>query len=296
MKQRSNSGRVLMAALRTRRGQVGALLAIIVLFIAFAGPFLPHPSPTAFVSAPFTRPGGQAGWLGTDELGRSVVGRIMDGGWRLMLSALIATVLAVAAGSGIGVTAAYRRGVLDSLLMRSVDVSLAMPQLVFVLLMLSIISPSAWLLVLCVGIAQAPMTARVIHAAAQEVCERDFVKAVAVWGVPSRAVIRRHVLPSLLTPLMVEVGIRLSASIILISGLSFLGFGTPPPNPDWAVMVNENRLGLWSNYWSVIAPALLLALLAVGVNMFTDAIARSSLGETRGERAIMASLTAEGDA
>ena len=189
----------------------------------------------------------------------------------------------------IGINAAYRRGWTEGLLMRGVDVVLAMPQLVFVLLMLSVIGPKQWLLVLSVGLAQAPQTARVVYAAAQGVCERDFVQAVAVWGVPPRTVLRRHVLPSLITPLMVELGLRLSSSIVLVSGLSFLGLGTQPPSPNWGVMINENRLGLSVNPWGVLAPAILLALLSVGTNMFADAIARANLGESRSEQAVVAS-------
>jgi peptide/nickel transport system permease protein len=283
-------GRVLLAALKTRRGKVGAILALIVLAIAFLGPLVPGTSPTAFAAPPFSKPAvAGAGLLGTDVLGRSVAARVLHGGYGLMLLALASTTLAVLLGAVIGVTAAYRRGFVEGLLMRGVDVVLAIPGLVFVLLLLSLIGPKWWLLIIGVGLAQAPQTARVMHAAAQSVCERDFVQAIAIWGVPPRTVIRRHVLPNLTTPLMVEAGLRLSYSIVLIAGLSFLGLGTQPPAPNWGVMVNENRLGLASNFWGVIAPALLLAVLAVGTNTFADAVARANLGEERGEEAVISS-------
>ncbi len=287
--------RVLGAALRTRRGQVGAALALLVLAIAFLGPIVPHASPTKFDAPPFSTPGvAGAGLLGTDALGRDVLGRVLSGGWILLVLAFLATLLSVVLGTLVGVVAAYRRGLAEAILMRTVDVVLAMPQLVFVLVMLSVVGPKRWLLVLAVGLSQAPQTARVLYAAAQDVCERDFVKAVAVWGVPPRTVLRRHVMPSLVTPLMVELGLRLSYSIILIAGLSFLGLGTQPPDPDWGVMVNENRLGLATNYWGVLAPAILLALLSIGTNTFADAIARANLGENRSEQAVVASAGAQG--
>jgi peptide/nickel transport system permease protein len=282
--------RVLAGALRTRRGQIGAGLATIVLLVAFLGPLVPDQNPTEFQAPPFTLPGVDgAGLLGTDALGRSVLARVLNGGWILMILAVLSTLLTIVIGGIIGIVAAYRRGWVEGLMMRGVDVVLAMPQLVFVLLMLSVVGPKRWLLVLSVGLSQAPQTARVIYAAAQDVCERDFVKAVAVWGVPPRTVLRRHVVPNLVTPVMVEAGLRLSFSIILIAGLSFLGLGTPPPDPDWGVMINENRLGLRTNYWGVLAPAILLALLSVGTNMFADAIARANLGENRSEQAVVAS-------
>jgi peptide/nickel transport system permease protein len=285
--------RVLRAALKTRRGKVGAGLALLVLAVAFLGPLIPTTSTTGFVARPFTKPFvGNAGLLGSDVLGRSVLARTLHGGWFIMLLAMAATALTVFVGAAAGIVAAYRRGWAENVTMRGVDVVLAMPQLVFVLLLLSVIGPKWWLIILAVGLSQAPQTARVMHAAAQSVAERDFVKAVAVWGVPPRKVMRRHVVPNLITPLMVEAGLRLSYSIILISGLSFLGLGTTPPNPDWGVMVNENRLGLSSNFWGVLAPAILLALLAVGTNTFADAIARANLGEERGEEAVVASALA----
>lgn len=292
---RNSSGavvRVVGAALRTRRGRIGAALALLVLAIAFLGP-LTGGSATQFAAPPFSGSGVDgAGPLGTDVLGRSVTARVLHGGWYLMLLAFAATVIGVGSGAVIGVVAAYRRGFAENLLMRGVDVVLAIPQLVFALLLLSLIGPKWWLLILAVGLSQAPQTARVMHSAAQSVCEKDFVKAVAVWGVPTHSILRRHVLPNLTTPLMVELGLRLSYSIVLIAGLSFLGFGSPPPAPDWGVMVNENRIGLATNAWGVLAPAILLALLAVGTNTFADAIARANLGETRGEDAMLSAAAA----
>ncbi len=253
------------------------MLTLFVFAVAFIGPLLPTVSPLALLTAPFAPPGHGAGPLGADVLGRSVFARVLNGGWRLMLLAIAATTLAVGLGAILGVTAAYRGGWIDSLIMRSVDVVLGIPQLVFVLMLLSVLGPKVWLIILAVGLSQAPQVARVIRAAAHDVSERDYVKAVAAWGVPPRTVIRRHVIPSLITPLMVEFSLRLSFAIILVAGLSFLGLGTQPPNADWGVMVNENQLGMSTNIWAVLAPSILLAILAIGVNTFSDAIARANL-------------------
>jgi peptide/nickel transport system permease protein len=101
----------------------------------------------------------------------------------------------------------------------------------------------------------------------------------------------RQVLPNLSTPLAVETGLRLSASIVIISGLNFLGFGAQPADPTWGVMINENRLGMSSNAWGVVAPALVLAVLAIGVNLFTDAFARAAFGEDRADDTVIRSAT-----
>jgi peptide/nickel transport system permease protein len=269
---------LLGVALRTPRGMIGAALALVVVAIGLFGPFV-SASSLAFTATPFAPAGGSNGLLGADVLGRSVLARSLSGGSQLLLMAIAATALAVLLGALIGVTAAYHGRWIDAILMRSADVVLAIPQLVFVLVVLSMVGPQWWIIVLAVAVAQAPQVARVLRSAAQDVCERDYVKAVAVWGVSPRTVIRRHVLPSLLTPLMVEAGLRLSFSIVIIAGLNYLGLGTQPPFPNWGVMISENQVGLASNPWGVLAPAILLGVLAVGTNMFSDAIARVSVGD-----------------
>jgi peptide/nickel transport system permease protein len=286
-------GRIVGNALRTSRGRIGFGLTLFVVGTAFLGPLLGSHSPTALSTIPFAPPGSSAGLLGGDKLGRDVLARVLNGGWRLLLIAGAATALAVILGAIGGVVAAYRGGFTDSLIMRSVDILLGIPQLVFVLLLLSVLGAHPWLIIVGVGLSQAPQVARVLRAASQEISERDYVKAVAAWGVPPRTVIRRHVMPSLLTPLMVESALRLSSSIILVAGLGFLGLGTQPPNPDWGVMINENRVGLAQNAWGVLAPAILLAALAVGTNMFSDAIARANLASgPAGDATLQMALTA----
>jgi peptide/nickel transport system permease protein len=118
---------------------------------------------------------------------------------------------------------------------------------------------------------------------------------VELWGVPPRKVIARQVFPSLSTPLAVEAGLRLSFSIVIIAGLAFLGFGVQPPNPSWGVMISENQIGMAGNVWGVLAPAIVLAVLAVGVNLFTDSLARAAFGEDRAEQTlIVAEIGTEG--
>lgn len=287
-RERGAVARAFGGAVRSWRGRIGLLLALLVFVLAFIGPFVSPLSPTDFVAPPSSPPG--PGYpLGSDGLGQDVLSRLLDGGWRLLMLAAFSTALALLFGTVVGVTAAYRRGWAETALMRGADVLLAFPQLVFVLLVVSVLGTPAWLLVVTVAIAQAPQVARVVHACAQDICERDFVQAVALWGVPPRTVIVRHVLPSLTTPLAVEAGLRLSAAIVIISGLNFLGFGVDPSEPSWGVMINENRLGMSSNPWGVVAPALVLAVLAIGTNLFTDAFARAAFGEDRADDSVVAS-------
>jgi peptide/nickel transport system permease protein len=276
---------VLAAAARTPRGKAGAGLALLVVLVAGIGPFVAPRSSLAFVTVPGSAPSSKFP-LGSDILGRDVLSRVLDGGWQLLLMAAAAMLIGVILGTAAGIAAAQLRGWRDGLIMRTVDVVLAFPQLVFALLLVSILGPARWLLVLAVGLSHVPQVARVIRAAALDVSERDFVKAVEITGVRQSRLMSGEILPNLLTPLMVEAGLRLTYSIVIMTGLSFIGFGLQPPTPNWGYMINENRIILTTNPWAVVAPAILIAVLTVGLNTFTDAIARVALGIERGEKLI----------
>jgi peptide/nickel transport system permease protein len=271
---------VLSRAVRTRRGTVGVVLVALVVAVAVVGPLVVPHSPTDFVTAPFSKPSPDFP-LGGDALGRDVLSRVLAGGWVLLLMAAAATLFGIIVGGAAGITAAYLRGHVDATIMRTVDVVLAFPSLVFALLLVSLAGPKLWLIVLAVGLSHAPQVARVLRASTLDVSERDFVKAVELQGVKPRRIMAREILPNLISPLMVEAGLRLTYSIIIMSGLSFLGFGQPPPAPNWGLMINENRIGLQLNPWAVIVPAALIAVLTVGTNTFTDAVARVALGVDR---------------
>ena len=268
------------SAARTPRGATGLGLAGFVVAVAVIGPLVAPDPPSALLTLPFAKPSGRF-LLGADFLGRDVLSRVLDGGWLLLLMAAAATALGIVAGAAAGISAAYLRGRPDGLIMRTVDVILAFPQLVFALLLLSILGPKLWLIVLAVGLTHAPAVARVLRSATLDISERDFVKVAELQGMRPATVMTREILPSLSTPLMVEAGLRLTYSIIIMAGLAFLGFGQPPPSPSWGTMINENRTGLALNPWTVIIPALLIALLTIGTNLLTDAVGRAALGVDR---------------
>lgn len=271
---------LLARAARTRRGAIGLTVSAAVVLVAIAGPFLAPHSPTVSQTAPFVPPSG-AYPLGSDGIGRDVLSRVLAGGWLLLGVAAASTLLGVGAGLLIGIFAAYRGGIADSVLMRVVDVLLAFPPLVFALLIVSVLGRHVWLLLIAVSISHAPQVARVVRAAALDVSARDFVRAVELLGTPTRRVITGEIMPNLLSVVMVEVGLRFTFAILLIASLSFLSFGIQPPAADWGLMINENRIGLTVNPWGVLVPVILIAVLTVGLNTFTDSIARISLGLDR---------------
>ncbi|HKG38707.1 MAG TPA: ABC transporter permease [Conexibacter sp.] len=274
----------LLAAWRLTRTRIGIGIVLAIVGIALLGPvFAPH-SPTAFVGPPNSTavPGLP---FGTDALGRDVLSRFLYGGRSVLALSVLATVLGVGLGVAIGLTAAYRRGRVDELLMRTSDVFMAFPQIVFGLLLVSVLGPKLWLLVLAVAVTHAPRVARVMRGAALEVVERDYVKAAEAVGEKGSRIVLGELLPNVTGPLLVEIGLRLTFSIGLIAALSFLGFGLQPPTADWGLMINENRLSITVQPWAVVLPVLAIGALTVGTNLITDGIARATARIDRGSEA-----------
>ncbi|HET9102518.1 MAG TPA: ABC transporter permease [Solirubrobacteraceae bacterium] len=264
------------------RARIGLTIVVILVLVALLGPlFAPH-SPTQFVTAPNSPPSGQA-LFGGDSLGRDVWSRFLYGGRSVLGLSVSATLVGVGFGLFIGLLAAYAGGLVDEILMRIADVFMAFPQIVLALLLVSAFGPKLWLIVLTVGISHAPRVARVIRGAAQQVVERDFVKAAEAVGEPRRRIILGELLPNVTSPLLVELGLRLTYSIGLIAAINFLGDGLQPPASDWGLMINENRLSVTVAPWGVLLPVLAIALLTIGTNLLTDGIARAAIGIDRGD-------------
>ena len=275
---------ILRNALRLGRTRIGVAIVALLVAIAVFGPLVAPHSPTEFVAVPNSGPSGDA-IFGADALGRDVLSRFLHGGLTVLWLAAAATVLGVVLGVVIGLIAAYSRNWLDDVLMRGNDVVLAFPQIIFVLLAVSAIGPKLWLIVLTVGLTHAPRVARVLRGAAQEVVERDFIKAAEAVGEKRSRIVFGELLPNVTSPLLVELGLRMTYSIGLVAAISFLGFGLQPPTADWGLMINENRLSITVQPWAVVLPVLAIGLLTIGTNLITDGIARAAIGiDRRSER------------
>ncbi|WP_035782473.1 ABC transporter permease [Arthrobacter sp. H14] len=262
--------------LRQKQAKIGIAMTGAVVLVAVIGPLL-LPWATGYTSTEFSgRPFQPDGVFGTDNLGRDILSRFLDGGLRLLIYAALATGLGMILGSAAGMLAAYQGGTLDSIIMRGNDVLLALPQLVFALLAITVLGPQGWVLVTVIGITHAPRIARVTRSAASAVITEDFVRAAEMYAVPRWKILAKDVLPNITGPLMVELGLRMTYSIAAIASLSFLGLGLQPPTAGWGLMINENRIALTVQPWGVILPVLAIAVLTVGSNLITDSLARAS--------------------
>jgi peptide/nickel transport system permease protein len=274
---------ILRSAAQLTRTRIGMLIVGLMLAIAIFGPLVAPHSPTEFVAAPNAGPSAKA-LFGADALGRDVFSRWLHGGLTVIWLSAAATLVGIVAGTMVGLVAAYSRNWLDDVLMRANDVLLSFPQIIFVLLAVSAIGPKLWLIVLTVGFTHAPRVARVMRGAGQEVVERDFIKAAEVVGEKRWRIVFGELLPNVTSPLLVELGLRMTYSIGLVAAVSFLGFGLQPPTADWGLMINENRLSITVQPWAVFMPVLAIGLLTVGTNLITDGVARAAIGLDRGAK------------
>lgn len=264
----------LRRALGQRRTQFGLLITFCVLFVAIFGPYFAPHSPTEIVGIPAQGATGQFP-LGTDALGRDVLSRVLAGGRSVVWTAFAATALGVSIGAALGMLAGYSRSWLDDALMRTMDVVLAFPQVILVLLFVSMLGTKLWLIVVLIAASWVPQVARVARGVTSEVVDREYVEASEAIGLPRRKILLREVLPNVVSPLAVEFGLRLTWSIALVAAISFLGFGIQPPNADWGLMISENREAVTLQPLPMIIPAVGIALFAIGTNFITDGLARA---------------------
>ena len=260
--------------LRHWQGRVGLGLCVLMIGIIALGPLLSPHGPDQILARPFATPGG-AFPLGTDVLGRDVLSRILWGGQSVLLLGGMATILAYAAGGTVGLLAGFTQGRLDYVLMRLMDVILAVPPLLFLLVLATGAGSGALVAVVGVAVIQVPGIARIIRAATLEVSVRGYIEAAIARGERTTRILFREITPNISATIVADGGTRLTVSILSIAALTFLGVGLQPPAANWALMMTENRPGLTYQPWAVIAPALMLAALSLGVNLLADAFARS---------------------
>ena len=259
---------------RTPTGAVGIVLLSAVVGVALLGPFFaPHP-PDEPIGVPLTGPT-EGAPFGTDFLGRDVLSRVLWGGRSVLALAGLATLLAYVGGLAVGLLSGYSRSLVDPVLMRTADVMLSFPALLFLLLLVTGAGTSKAVLVIGVALVQLPLVARIVRAATLEQSVRGFVEAAVARGEPTTAILRREIFPNILAPVLADAGLRFTYSIILVASVNFLGLGLQPPDADWALMISENRTGLTLNPYVILVPAALIGLLTIAVNLVGDSIARS---------------------
>jgi peptide/nickel transport system permease protein len=263
----------LRSTVRRPGGALGLAIIMAVLGVAYFGRFLAANEPTAIQSAPGSLPGLGLP-LGTDYLGRDVLSRVLNGGASAITMAIVATAGAYILGLLFGIISGYFGGTIDMVLMRGIDIILAFPPLMVMLLLVGGLSNHIWVLILGVILVQLPSIARIARATAEALRFTEFVDAAKARGDGLVTIWKRDMLANISSIVLADFGIRFGISIILIASMNFLGLGLAPPASDWGLMISENRNLISLNPWSLLAPAVMLALTTIGLNLFADAYLR----------------------
>ena len=258
-------------------------LLIILLYVALAllAPLLAPYGETQVVGEGFAPWSGQF-LLGTDNLGRDMFSRLMDGARNTLGIAFLTTTLAFLLGGLSGLVAAIKGGWVDQGLSRVVDILMAIPQLIFALLILSVVGTNATSLVLVIALLDSTRVFRLSRAVAMTVVVQDFVEAARLRGEGLWWLVTREVLPNAAAPLIAEFGLRFCFVFLFISALSFLGLGIQPPTADWGSMVRDNAVLITFGDISPLLPALAVALITVSVNFVVDWMLHKSSGLKEG--------------
>ncbi|MBU9849824.1 ABC transporter permease [Rahnella aceris] len=257
-------------------GLLGGLLLLLVIVPALLAPWLPLPDPlTNDLAAAFSSPGGHH-LLGTDQLGRDLLSRILSGTRLSLMVVLLAAVIAAVTGSALGMIAGYTGGWLDALIMRLMDIQLAVPFILLILLVMALFGASLTNIIVIMGVTSWAIYARVARAKTLEIRELEFIESVKAMGFSTPRILLRHVLPSLMTPLIVLLTLDIPRLIVLEASIGFLGMGIQPPTPTLGNLIGEGRSYMLLAQWLVLYPGLVIAALVIGCNLLGDSLLRKT--------------------
>ncbi len=259
--------------LRKNPGAVAGLIVLvaIILITIFAGQISPY-DPIQQDTTAIRQGPNRHHLMGTDNFGRDIFSRVLYGGRRSLPVGFVAIGIASVIGVFFGLVAGYFGSYTDTVIMRSSDVLLAFPGILFALALVAILGTSLFNLMLAVGIATIPEYTRVVRSAVLSTRETEYVTAARVSGASDPAIMFRHILPNVLPPIIVLVTLGIAGAIILGSTLSFLGLGVKPPVPEWGNMLSDGRTMMRHHWWVSFFPGLAIMLTVLAINLFGDGL------------------------
>jgi len=248
-------------------------LLVLLAVVALVSPWIAPHNPLLVDADNPRLPPGPGHLLGTDELGRDVLSRVMWGGRISLPVAFVAVGVGLIVGGVTGLTAGYRGGATDLLLMRLVDGILAFPALILAIALVAALGPSLKNAMIAIGVVQIPVYARLTRAQVLQLKSLDFVTAARALGASPIWIVARHLLPNLLNPLIVQISLSAASAMLAEATLSFLGLSAPPPTPDWGFMINTGQSFLVNgDWWMTVGPGAAICLAVFGFNWLGDAL------------------------
>ncbi len=264
-------GMVISKLIQSKSATIGAGIIFFWVFIALATPIIAPYSPTELQGARLESPSLEH-WLGTDNIGRDVLSRLFWGTQVVILLAPISVLLGIMIGAPLGLISGYVGGRLDAIIMRGVDILLSFPTLLIYILIITSVGASVLIVVIAISLGSIPPITRIVRSLVLDERTKEYVNAARLRGERRHYILLREILPNVSGPIIVDSCIRVGYAIMAIGALGFLGLGIPPPTPDWGGMINEGRKWIFSMPWMVVAPAIALSSVVIGLNLLADGI------------------------
>ena len=252
-------------------GLAGVALVLVFVVLAIAAPLIAPFDPLAQPSKRLLPPGGQH-LLGTDEFGRDVLSRIIYGSRVSFQVGVISVGIALVLGGALGLVSAYYLGLVDSLVMRVVDIMFAFPTIILIIAISGVLGASLTTAMIAIGIVYSPIFARIVRGPTLVVMQQQYVEGARAFGAGWLRIMLRYVLPNIAAPVIIQTTLSISTAIVAEATLSFLGLGTQPPHPSWGTMLGSGRKFMELAPWVAVYPGLAIALVVLGLNLMGDAL------------------------
>ena len=257
--------------LKRRKGAMAALVVVVLLIlVAVLAPWVAPYDPTKTSFAMVRKAPSWAHWLGTDEVGRDVLSRVLFGARASLSAGLVSVSIAVGAGVPLGLLAGYAGGWIDAVIMRVTDAMLAVPFLIVAIALAAFLGPSLTNAMIAIGIAALPTFLRLARGTALAIKTEEYIEAARALGCSHLRIAGRHVFPNMLAPLLIQSSLTVAAAIIAEASLSFLGLGQQPPAPSWGSMLNAAQRYLSQAPWMALYPGLVIFSLVMALNVLGD--------------------------
>lgn len=255
-----------------RKAVVGAVILLIISLAAIFAPFISQYSPSEQNMRNRLQPPSWEHLLGTDNFGRDTFTRIIYGGRLSLRIGFTSVGIALVFGCFLGLVSGYYGGVLDNVIMRFIDIMLALPGFLLALAIVSALGPGMDNLMIAVGISYIPVFARLMRGSVLSIRELDYITSANAAGGSDKRIILRHILPNAINPIIVQSTLALAGSILSAAGLSFLGLGAQPPTPEWGSMIASARPFIRMSHYTVTFPGLAIVFTVLSLNMVGDGL------------------------
>lgn len=261
------------AKLRANRSAlVGAVIVVFFVVLAALAPVLPIPDPAATDWGAIRKPPSAAAWLGTDEIGRDILSRMIWGAQASLLAGVVSVAIAVVVGVPFGLVAGYFGGWTDGIISRATDALLAMPFLILAIALAAFLGPSLTNAMIAIGLSAVPIFIRLTRGQVLAVKTEDYVEGARAIGLGHVPIMARYILPNVFPPILVQATLTIATAIIAEASLSFLGLGQQPPAPSWGSMLNTAKNFLSQAPWMAIWPGAAIFLVVIGFNLLGDGL------------------------